>query len=70
VEWLVQVRLARGQFDALAFNLSSARLSSSTLRQLLHAGEHDAAATELFKWDHADEKGIQWLREKGGKRRI
>ena len=53
---LVKVALAQGQFDALVdfcFNLGAARLAGSTLLRELNAGHHDAAAQQLFAWDHA-----------------
>jgi lysozyme len=53
---LVNVALTQGQFDALVdfcFNLGSGRLAVSTLLRELNAGHHDAAAQQLFAWDHA-----------------
>ena len=53
---LVKVALTQGQFDALVdfcFNLGVGRLAGSTLLRELNAGHHDAAAQQLFAWDHA-----------------
>jgi len=53
---LVKVVLTQGQFDALVdfcFNLGAHRLASSTLLRELNAGHRDAAAQQLFAWDHA-----------------
>ncbi|MGD1106964.1 MAG: lysozyme [Terracidiphilus sp.] len=53
---LVKVALTQGQFDALVdfcFNLGSARLEGSTQLRELKSGHHDAAARQLFAWDHA-----------------
>jgi lysozyme len=53
---LVKVVLTQGQFDALVdfcFNLGAHRLASSTLLRELNAGHLDAAAQQLFAWDHA-----------------
>src|ERR1039458_4979360 len=53
---LVKVALTQGQFDALVdfcFNLGAGRLAGSTLLRELNAGHHDAAAQQLFAWDHA-----------------
>ena len=53
---LVKVALTQGQFDALVdfcFNLGAGRLAGSTLLRELNAGHHDAAAQQLFVWDHA-----------------
>ncbi len=53
---LVFVPLTQGQFDALVdfvFNLGPGRLASSTLLRDLNAGNYDAAAEQLLRWDHA-----------------
>jgi len=53
---LVKVPLAQGQFDALVdfvFNLGAARLAESSLLKELNAGNYDAAAEQLLRWDHA-----------------
>lgn len=54
---LVRVPLTQGQFDALVdfvFNLGPARLASSTLLQRLNAGQTEAAARELLRWDRVN----------------
>jgi lysozyme len=53
---LVKVALTQGQFDALVdfcFNLGAGRLAGSTMLRELNVGHHDAAAQQLFAWDHA-----------------
>jgi lysozyme len=62
---LVRVPLTQGQFDALVdftFNLGSGRLASSTLLQSLNAGNYDAAASELLRWDHSGAHEIASLK--------
>lgn len=62
---LVKVPLTQGQFDALVdfvFNLGSSRLASSTLLLDLNAGNYDAAATELLRWDHAGNHEVDALK--------
>jgi lysozyme len=56
VQRLVKVPMSQGQFDALVdfvFNLGQGRLASSTLLADLNAGQYDAAAAQLVRWDHA-----------------
>jgi lysozyme len=56
VERLVKVALTQGQFDALVdfvFNLGQGKLAGSTLLADLNAGNYDAAAEQLLRWDHA-----------------
>jgi lysozyme len=56
IEKLVKVPLTQGQFDALVdfcFNLGQGRLAGSTLLKELNAGQYDAAAEQLLRWDHA-----------------
>jgi len=56
VQRLVKVPLTQGQFDALVdfcFNLGQGRLAASTLLESLNAGQYDAAAQQLLRWDHA-----------------
>jgi lysozyme len=56
VQRLVKVPLAQGQFDALVdfcFNLGQGRLAGSSLLKELNAGDYDAAAGQLLRWDHA-----------------
>ena len=53
VRHLVEVPLESGQFAALisfTFNLGSAALERSTLRQKINRHEYDAAADEFPKW--------------------
>ena len=52
------------QFDALvsfAFNLGEGALSGSTMRKHHMAGNHDAAAREFGKWNHAGGKVLAGL---------
>jgi lysozyme len=52
---LVKVALAQGQFDALVdfcFNVGAGKLASSTLLKDLNAGQYEAAADQLLRWDH------------------
>lgn len=65
VSRLVTVPLTQGQFDALVdftFNLGSARLASSTLLLDLNAGQSDAAALQLLRWDHSGDREILALK--------
>jgi lysozyme len=62
---LIQVAISQGQFDALVdfcFNLGAGRLAGSTLLRELNAGRTDAAAQQLFAWDHAGGKVSEGLR--------
>lgn len=69
VERMVKVPLTQGQFDALVdfcFNLGQGRLAESTLLKDLNAGEYDAAAEQLLRWDHAgaqENAGLKARRE-------
>ena len=52
---LVKVALSQGQFDGLVdfcFNIGAGKLASSTLLRDLNAGQYDAAAEQLLRWDH------------------
>lgn len=66
---LVKVPLTQGQFDALVdfvFNLGQGRLAASTLLKDLNAGQYEAAATQLLRWDHAagqENAGLKARRE-------
>ncbi len=56
VERLVKVPLTQGQFDALVdfcFNLGQGKLAGATLLHELNAGQYEAAARQLLRWDHA-----------------
>jgi lysozyme len=56
IKRLVTVPLTQGQFDALVdfvYNLGGGRLADSTLLRDLNAGNYDAAADQLERWDHA-----------------
>jgi lysozyme len=56
VQRLIKVPLTQGQFDALVdfcFNLGQGKLAESTLLKELNAGQYDAAAEQLLRWDHA-----------------
>lgn len=60
----VTVPLTQGEFDALvdfAFNLGRGALNNSTLLRDLNAGDHQAAAKEFEKWDHAGGKVVAGL---------
>ena len=62
---LVRVVLAQGQFDALVdftFNLGAERLRTSTLLTRVNAGDYDAAAEELLRWDHSGLKEVAGLK--------
>ncbi|MFP5236825.1 MAG: lysozyme [Acidobacteriota bacterium] len=69
VRRLVTVPLNQGQFDALVgftYNLGSGNLESSTLLKDLNAGNYDAAAQQILRWDHAGGKvqpGLQTRRQ-------
>jgi len=61
VEWLTKgAALTQNQFDALVsfvFNMGAARFQTSTLRQLVLAGDHLEVPGELLKWCHARQSG-------------
>jgi lysozyme len=62
---LVRVPLTQGQFDALVdftFNLGAERLRGSTLLAKLNAGDANAAAAEILRWDHAGAKEVAGLK--------
>lgn len=64
VNQFVNVPLKQGEFDALVdfeFNLGTGSLDGSTLLKLLNAGNHEAAAAEFEKWDHAGGKVVAGL---------
>jgi len=69
VQRLVKVPLTQGQFDALVdfcFNLGAGKLAGSTLLKELNAGQYDAAAGQLLRWDHAgaeESAGLKARRE-------
>ncbi len=69
VERMVKVQLTEGQFDALVdfcFNMGQGRLAESTLLKDLNAGQYDAAAEQMLRWDHAGEQenaGLKIRRE-------
>jgi lysozyme len=49
-------RCSQQQFDALvsfAYNLGEGALRGSTLRRMHNAGEHNAAAQQFGRWNHA-----------------
>lgn len=55
VHRLVKVPLTQGQFDALVdfcFNLGTGGLANSTLLEYLNAGQYEAAAEQLLRWDY------------------
>ena len=61
---LVKAALTQGQFDALVdfcFNVGSGKLAASTLLKDLNAGEYDAAAEQLLRWDHVGSQEIAGL---------
>ncbi len=65
IERLVKVPLSQGQFDALVdftFNLGSGTLAGSTLLRDLNAGQYDAAAHQLLRWDHAGNEAVAGLK--------
>jgi GH24 family phage-related lysozyme (muramidase) len=65
VSRLVLVELTQGQFDALVdftFNLGSGRLAESTLLEDLNAGNFDAAAAQLLRWDHSGAEEVAGLK--------
>ena len=56
--------LTQNQFDALCsfvFNLGCASLRNSTLLRKLNSGEHEEAAEEFQKWNHAGGKVLSGL---------
>jgi lysozyme len=62
---LVTVALSQGQFDALVdfcFNVGSGKLEGSTLLKDLNAGEYDAAAGQLLRWDHVGLQEVAGLK--------
>lgn len=69
VRRLVTVSLTQGQFDALVdftYNLGAGNLQSSTRLKDLNAGDYDAAAQQILRWDHAGGKvqpGLQTRRQ-------
>lgn len=61
---LVTTPLAQNEFDAMVsftFNLGRNALKNSTLLRLLNAGEIDAAADQILRWDHAGGKVVAGL---------
>ncbi|WP_426808038.1 lysozyme [Pseudomonas sp. WOUb67] len=64
VERLIKVPLNQNQWDALmsfTYNLGAANLESSTLRRLLNAGNHAAAAEQFRRWNKAGGKVLAGL---------
>jgi len=62
---LVKVALTQGQFDALVdftFNLGARRLATSTLLSDLNAGNYQAAAQQILRWDHSGDREIPALK--------
>ena len=62
---LVTVALSQGQFDALVdfcFNVGAGKLAASTLLKDLNAGEYDAAAEQLLRWDHVGLQEVAGLK--------
>ncbi len=60
----VKVEMTHGEQDALVdfiFNLGADNFNHSTLLRKLNAGDHDGAAEEFEKWDHAGGKVIAGL---------
>lgn len=64
VNRLVHVPINQNEFDALVdftFNLGAGRLATSTMLDLLNAGDHIAAAAQFEKWDMAGGKHVAGL---------
>lgn len=56
VNTLVKTPLTQHEFDALVdfvFNCGTGNFASSTMLKLLNAGDHDGAAHQFERWDHA-----------------
>lgn len=64
VSELVKEPLSQNEFDALVsftFNLGRNALKNSTLLRLLNAGQVEAAADQILRWDHAGGKVVAGL---------
>jgi len=65
VKRLVRVALTQGQFDALVdfvFNLGVVKFEGSTLLRDLNAGQYEAAAEQLQRWDHEGDVEVAGLK--------
>jgi lysozyme len=64
VSRLIHVPLSQPQFDALVaftYNVGSAALQRSTLRQRLNRGEYTAVPSEMMRWVHAGGRRLAGL---------
>lgn len=60
----INTKLTEGQFDALisfVFNLGSAALQRSTLRQKINRNEHEEVPKEFMRWIYANGKILPGL---------